>query len=485
MGGSTSDGLDLLSVAYTPVHLRLMTETSHRLDPAHVPSVPGPRLRSPAMRRDLGAGLGDGASFSVMVGIGETYLPAFALASGMGEIASGLVTTVPLLMGSVLQLAAPWALKRCGSFRRWIVPCAALQGLIYVPLLIAALLGQVPMLLVFGAAAIYWGAGLATGPAWSTWMGTLVPTRLRASYFAKRTRFSQIGFLAGFLGGGVWLQWGSAWGITLEAFALLFFIATAGRMISVCFLARQSEPIGPESRHRMLSWRELRERLASPSGAGVLVYFLAVQSAVQLAGPYFNPYMLSQLHLPYWQYVVLVAAAYVSRILALPMLGRFAQRFGTKRLLWVGGVGIAPLSAAWLVSNSFAYLIALQLTVGVVWAAYELSTFLLVFEAVADEERTSVMTAFNLANAVATVAGSLAGGTALIYFGKTPTTYLALFAVSSVARFGALVLLPRTPRVDPSAREPETRLALPASRPAVPELARVGDRGRSKQGIAA
>ena len=110
-----------------------------------------------------GPGLGDGAFvWGVMVGIGETYLPAFALAAGMGEIASGLVATIPLLVGSLLQLAAPWALKRCGSFRRWIVTCAALQGLAYVPLLIAALVGKVPMLLVFGAAAVYWGAGLAT-----------------------------------------------------------------------------------------------------------------------------------------------------------------------------------------------------------------------------------------------------------------------------------------------------------------------------------
>jgi MFS family permease len=460
-----------------------MAEIYRRLDRAQVPTVPRPRVRSTATRRDLGAGLGDGASFSVMVGIGETYLPAFALAAGMGEIASGLVATIPLLIGSLLQLAAPWALQRCGSFRRWIVPCAALQGLIYVPLLIAALGGRVPMLLVFGAASLYWGAGLATGPAWSTWMGTIVPTRLRASYFAKRTKFSQAGFLAGFVAGGVWLQWGSTLGITLEAFAALFFIATAGRMISVCFLASHSEPVGPASHHRMLTWRELRNRFASPSGAGVLVYFLAVQTAVQLAGPYFNPYMLTQLKLPYWQYVVLVAAAYVSRIIALPSLGRFAQRYGAKRLLWVGGIGIAPLSAAWLISNSFGYLIALQLTVGVVWAAYELSTFLLFFEAVADEERTSVLTAFNLANAAATVAGSVVGGLALTHFGKTPVTYLTLFAVSSVARFAALILLPRTSAADSTTIDLTT--IEPDTLPVMSTVALVGDPARSEQGIAA
>jgi MFS family permease len=136
------------------------------------------------------------------------------------------------------------------------------------------------------------------------------------------------------------------------------------------------------------------------------------------------------------------------------------------------------LSAAWLISDSFGYLIALQLTVGVLWAAYELSTILLFFEAVADEERTSVLTAFNLANAAATVVGSLLGGLALTCFGKTPSTYLALFAVSSVARFAALLLLPRTPLSKPESRRPD-------SRPVVPALAFAGDPARSEQGIAA
>jgi MFS family permease len=209
-----------------------------------------------------------------------------------------------------------------------------------------------------------------------------------------------------------------------------------------------------------------------------LLYLLAVQSAVQIAGPYFNPYMLQQLRFAYWQYVVLVAAAYVTRIAALPALGRFAHRFGAKRLLWVGGVGIAPLSAAWLVSNTFGYLLVLQLTVGVAWAAYELSMVLVFFEAVPEDERTSMLTIFNVANALATVSGSLLGGAALIAFGKEPATYLALFAISSVARFGALVFLPRG-SAEPAPILPPVFVRLPA--PGQPDT----PRSEAGRGIAA
>lgn len=58
-------------------------------------------------------------------------------------------------------------------------------------------------------AAVYWGSGLAIGPAWNTWMGALVPRPLRAHFFAYRTRMMQLAVLAGFVVGGCLLQWAS------------------------------------------------------------------------------------------------------------------------------------------------------------------------------------------------------------------------------------------------------------------------------------
>src|SRR6185312_4097447 len=98
-----------------------------RARPAH--SLPRDR-----QRKDLRAILADGATFSVMVGIGETYLPAFALAAGLGELAAGLVATVPLLAGGLLQLVSPLAIRRLGSHRRWVVFCTLCQALSFLPL---------------------------------------------------------------------------------------------------------------------------------------------------------------------------------------------------------------------------------------------------------------------------------------------------------------------------------------------------------------
>lgn len=116
--------------------------------------------RASRLRNDVRTMTADGASFSVMVGIGETYLPAFMLAVGMSQISAGLITTVPLVIGGFMQLISPMAIRRLGSNRRWVVLCASLQAVSFLPLVAAALLGSIPPLAAFLVASVYWA------PAW-------------------------------------------------------------------------------------------------------------------------------------------------------------------------------------------------------------------------------------------------------------------------------------------------------------------------------
>lgn len=392
--------------------------------------------------------LGDGAAWSVMVGMGESYLPAFALAAGLGEVAAGLVATLPLVAGAVLQLVSPAAVRRLGSHKRWVVLCAACQGLAFLPLAIGAFNGTAAAWLVFGMAAIYWGAGLATGPAWNTWAGTLVPDNIRTGFFARRTRFSQIGTLAGFVAGGCTLQFAKSWTTSIAPFAVLFLGAAIARSISAAFLSRQSEPEPPDHNHRKVSWRDLIGRSRGRADGPLLIYLFAVQAAAQFAGPYFTPFMLKQIQFSYLEYVLLIGISFGAKALALPALGRLARRIGARQLLWIGGLGIVPVAGFWLISTNFAFLIFVQVAAGLAWAAYELAMFLLFFEAIPEKERTSVLTIYNVGNAIATAVGAILGGCVLWTIGKSPETYLAIFGLSSVGRLVALALLWRVPPID-------------------------------------
>ncbi len=433
------------AVIVRPAARKAPTFSTPRVSVRSFESKPGEERAKKELRRDLVAGQLEGAAFGGMVGLGETYLPAFALAVGLGEITAGLVASVPLLAGGLMQTLSPIAIRRLGSHKRWVLVCALGQALSFVPLILAAMTGGISAAGILLVAAAYWGTGLATGPAWNTWMGTLVPRPVRARFFANRTRVSQFAVLAGLVAAGCLLQRANSLGMATAAFAGIFLAAGLCRLTSMGLLSRQYEPELSRTTMPSLSigrvWSQIRH-----TGSGRLVLYLAaVQGAVQFAGPYFTPYMFRWLHLSYLDYVILIAAAYLAKVVTLSAWGSVAHRLGAMRLLWIGGIGIAPVSALWIVSDNFFWLLLLQAIAGIVWGAYELGFFLMFFESIPEDERTGVLTFYNLANTTTWVIGSTLGGLLLYAMGTTPAAYLTLFVVSSIGRVLALLLLKRVP----------------------------------------
>jgi MFS family permease len=408
-------------------------------------------------RANLRASTADGATFGVMVGSGETYIAAFALAVGLGEVSAGLVSSVPLMAGGILQLVSLRAVKWIGSEKRWVVLCAAMQGLAFVPLVIAALYGSISLGMLLLIASVYWAGGLASGPAWNTWMESIVPGKIRAGYFARRSRLSQLTTLIGLVGGGVLLQWAQAGDRALIGFACVFAIAGIFRMWSVYWLARHVTPPPPSrlgTRSVNVNGRSASASLkagASPSregsnrwhvsGVRLLAYLVMVQGVVQISGPYFASYMLEELQYSYGWFVSLLAIGFLAKVTALTWWVNVAHRAGAKMLLWIGGIGIVPLSSLWIVSQNYAWLAIVQVLSGILWAAYELGFFLMFFEALPVQQRTRMLTYYNLANTSAWCVGALVGAWLLKSYGVSETGYYVLFAVSSLGRLAALGLL--------------------------------------------
>jgi hypothetical protein len=107
---------------------------------------------------------------------------------------------------------------------------------------------------------------------------------------------------------------------------------------------------------------------------------------------------------------------------------------------------------------------------GAVWAALELATLLSFFETLEERDRTSILTAFNFASAVAMAIGTLVG--ALLFSAVEPgrAAYALLFVASSLARLLVLVALP-SPR--PATHAPaEVSLRTLAVRPSAGAIQR-------------
>jgi len=389
---------------------------------------------STPLRRDLQRIFWEGISYALMVGIGEAYLPAFALALGISEVWAGLVATIPLALGSLLQIVSPRGVRRLGSRRLWVSTCALVQAISFLPLIVAAVLGRLPLIGIYLIATVYWGAGMAIGATWNTWVTRLVPRQVRIGFFSYRSGATQVAILVGLILGGSILAASASWRHPLHGFALLFLLAAISRSLSAWVLRQQSET-KPIVTDRIVGLRDLIRRTWSGEDGRLLGYLAGMMAAVMIAGPFFTPFMLVRLELGYTAYMLLLAASFVAKVIALPLLGRAARRWGARRLLLLGGFGIVPLPLLWLISQTYPYLIALQLLSGTAWAAHELAAFLLYFDTLKEEERSSLLTSFNVMNALATLGGSLLGGAMLAAVGADAVGYRTIFLVSTGLRF--------------------------------------------------
>ncbi|MFM9069145.1 MAG: hypothetical protein ACKOUR_17710 [Planctomycetota bacterium] len=186
------------------------------------PDCAAPESSGPELQRNLILSVSDVTCFSLMVGMAESFFPAFVLELGGGEIASGLVTTGPLLTGAILQLVTPWAVSRLNSHRSWVVITAVLQACSVLLLPLAAWFGTAGVPLVFAAVTGYWAAGMSSSPAWNTWIESIVPREIRTRFFALRVRIAQAAQLLGFLIAGFGLQYGKQQSQPLFWFTLVF-----------------------------------------------------------------------------------------------------------------------------------------------------------------------------------------------------------------------------------------------------------------------
>jgi MFS family permease len=403
-----------------------------------------------SLRKDLHYSALDGFLFSVAAGAGETFFPAFALAAGLGEIAAGSIAAIPYLAGAFLQLAAPRLVEKIGSCRRWIVGIATLQALSFAPLVYFAAPRAgghsgpiVSEWLLYSVVTVYWFCSLAAGPSWNTWMSSIVPGAMRPKYFARRSRIGQAGLLLGLLCGGLCLHFAKGNGLELEAFAALFLISGFFRAGSAFCLSRQSEP-ATVSRQKRVPLFDLLNRLWGGADGRIILFMLAFGVAVNLSGPFSNPYLLEQLRLSYFSYMVLIALTMSAKIVVFAWIGEVARNSSPYGLMRLGALGAASLPLLWMVSTNYAWLAFVHIATGIAWAIYELGLTLTLFHAIRDDERTGFLSFYNFASALAVLGGTAIGAKLLSGLGFQPSTYLVVFALSAAARLSAFFILDRT-----------------------------------------
>ncbi len=400
-----------------------------------------PASRSAMLRRNLKLLTTDGACWAVMSGAAEWQFTLFALAIGLSEVKAGLVATVPLFLAAVLQLVTPWGVRLVGSIRRWVWMSALVQALAIIPLIVGALVGDMPWWVVYVSVGVFNAAQFASAPPWQAWFTSLVPGPIRPTFVGLRNRFVQVGLAVGMLA-SLFLEYGAQNSWVLQAFAGVFGVALLARLISVMCLAGQSEAEpGLVERIEPPTLAVMKRDFGDRQTRFLLLYMLAFFFSVFIVAPFLIPYMRKQLDFEYWQVTTVLAVMLGVKAAVLPLVGRLAKRHGSFRVLWIGGIATVPLVTLWPLNDSFWYILTLQGLAALAWACWETATFLLVFDIIPAERRTPVMTIYQLAQASALLLGSLLGAEVLEVVGLDRGGYIVLFIGSGLMRFLSLFIL--------------------------------------------
>jgi MFS family permease len=384
----------------------------------------------------------EGIPASMMLGVMDYYLIPFGLYLGATNRVVAILSALPHLAASMAQIWAVEVVRRAGSRLRVAVATAAGQAVMLLPMAALALADFPGRLAALVALAVVFRVlNNLCGTAWSSLMSEYLPPNRRGAYFGWRARVAGLAGLAGTALGGLLLTGmkpvSLAWG-----FVALFAAAAAMRFLSAGMLSRMTElPLRstPESDFTFLMFlRRFRE-----SNFVKFVLFVAsILFTTHLAAPYFSVYMLRDLQLGYFTYMLIHLAAAVGSLAAFPVWGRNADVVGNARILKTTGRLVPVIPLLWLVSRDPAYLVLVEFFAGFVWGGFNLCAANFIYDAVTPEKRVRCLGYFNLISGVAIFSGAMIGG---FLADRLPPLLglplMTLFVISGLMRLCAAVCL--------------------------------------------
>ena len=390
------------------------------------------------LRNNLKLSRWDAFFYSLMIGCGEGYFVAFALELGLGPVDAGLLATIPIFIGGVLQLIPAIWHGKLVNYHRFVFVASFVQALGFAPLVILAYLQMGNFWLLLIIISIYWACAFSIGPAWNVLMSGIVPHGMRQRFFSRRILISYGGMFLGVASSGIALELSKVFEKSLLIYAVMFLICLCSRSLSSLTLYHHQSATATLSVSHQTKLMQLL-RINSRQNIGrIIAFVLLLKFAVFISAPFFVPYMLKELSLSYVDFMLIISASFVGKILISSNISKITMHLS--KILFISGLGICFIPVVWLISPNPLFLTGIEIISGVLWGGFEYSFFLIIFNDIAQDEQTRYLSIYNFLNATAIILGSAAGG---LIFAHVTNPYITVFVISSILRLGSLLLFPR------------------------------------------
>lgn len=397
----------------------------------------------------------EGSAASVMSGAGDAYITPYAVELKANNAEVGLLTSFTGLLGPISQIFGSRIMEKW--HRKKIVTLAViLHATMWLAILSLGFFflkyGKtgylIPLLIV--AYVLYSIFGSFGGPAWFSLMGDIVPEKMRGRYFSNRNKICGAFSVIATILGSIWLYYTREGGIIIYGFIILFAIAAVSRYISAYFFSKHYVTKIKLDKGYYFSFFQFLKNSPYNNFGRFTILISLVTLSVNIAGPFFAVYMWKDLNFnPIW-FMAVNTSAGVFSILFMPLWGKFADKYGNRRLLLLGGMLVSIMPFLWLISPNPIYLILVpQLISGIGWSAFNLGASNFIYDAVTVQRRALCVAYYSLLNGIGVFAGATIGGLltqyAPIHF---MNIFLFVFVISGIVRIISLLfMLPKIKEV--------------------------------------
>ncbi|MBL7664495.1 MAG: MFS transporter [Bacteriovoracaceae bacterium] len=386
----------------------------------------------------------DSLFYSLMIGAGESYFPAYSLRLGHTPLQASLVATVPVCLGGLFQIIVPKLMYRFTSLRTWCVLGAFLQAMCFVSLIYfhphLAKHHEFLILIV----TFYWIFNLAVSPGWSTLIAEQIPTEKINHFFNLRGMFGHIGVVIGLVYAGFAIQYDWKPGFVPEIFLTIFLVSALARLVSTYLLSLYKDSHKHQTQAaKQQSSLDLKQFEDYPNLKRTTFYFSLFKLSVYVSAGYFSPYMLDELRFTYTEFMLVLASAYIGRIIFSNFYNQFRTKLTVNSILFFSSLGISCIPFIWTQLHTFKHIFMLEIFTGIFWGAFELSFFLIIFNRVPSTLQRYYMSYYNFYHYLGIGIGTAIGLILFRYVQIDYSVYFLVFSASSAFRLLSMIFFPR------------------------------------------
>ncbi len=270
---------------------------------------------------------------------------------GANDFQLGLIAAIPVAM-NVSQLFISYSMERRRNRKFIFLFFGVIGRLLWVPIgllpvLFPGLIGDTRIWIVIVLVALVAGGNSFVNISFGSLMGDLVPIKIRGRYFAARQRvYLVVGILSGLLVAYMVDSMG------VHGYPLVLALGGISTTLDICcffFIKWPEMGEANEAADRTPFFTMLREVFRNRPFMRIVIFYTCFFFAINVAGPFYNVYMLEQLKMSYTEITLYTQiVSNVMTVLVVTRWGRMMDRYGNKPLLRLSSIVMSASVIPWL-----------------------------------------------------------------------------------------------------------------------------------------